>query len=145
MNPQPEEPAMTDQPEIPPTLAEMVAGSKKLSDDLTLTGRDLLEARAKDAAREVAHGLIGGLLPVTTSEEDANRIADTIAAPLAKWLREYHQANEYVASGREHFGKRTATAERKLEHVEKWSDTWDLSAGAEEELRRILSSPDGRV
>lgn len=136
---------MTTQPEIPPLLAEMVAGSKKLSDDLTLTGRDLLEARAKDAAREVAHSLVGGLLSASTSDEDANQIADMMAAPLVKWLRQYHQANEYVAGRRDHFGMRTATAERKLEHIEKWSNTWDLAAGAEEELRRILSSSDGRV
>ena len=136
---------MTDQPEIPPLLAQMVAGSKKLADDLTLTGRDLLEARAKDAAREAAHGLIGGLLPASTSEEQANQIADTIAGPLVKWLREYNQANEYVAGSRDHFGQRTATAERKLEHIQKWSDTWDLSTGAEEALRRILASPDGRI
>jgi hypothetical protein len=135
---------MATQPEIPPLLAQMVAGSKKLSDDLTLTGRDLLEARSKDAAREVAHSLVGGLLPASTSEEDANRIADSIAAPLVKWLREYDQANEYVAGSRDHFGERTATAERKLERIEKWSNTWDLSAGAEEELRDIFSSPDGR-
>lgn len=136
---------MAAQPEVPPLLAQMVAGSKKLSDDLTLTGRDLLEARAKDAAREVAHGLIGGLLSASTSEGEANQIADTIAAPLVKWLREYHQANEYVADSRDHFGTRTATAERKLEHIDKWAETWDLSVGAEEELRRILTSPDGRL
>jgi hypothetical protein len=136
---------MVDQPQIPPLLAQMVAGSKRLSDDLTLSGRDLLEARARDAAREVAHTLIGGLLPASTSEEDANRIADTIAVPLVKWLREYDQANEYVAGSRDHFGERTAIAERKLERIEKWSNIWDLSAGAEEELRGVLSSPDGRA
>ncbi|MGW6600484.1 hypothetical protein [Streptomyces sp. NPDC055036] len=136
---------MTSQSEIPPLLAQMVAGSKKLSDDLTLTGRDLLEARAKDAAREVAHSLVGGLLPAFTSDDATNRIADAIAAPLVTWLREYHQANEYIAGSRDHFGSRTAAAERKLERIQKWADTWDLCARAEDELRRILESPDGRI
>lgn len=136
---------MTTQPEIPPLLAQMLAGSNKLSDDLTLTGRDLLEARAKDAAREVTHGLVGGLLPASTPEEEANQIADAIAAPLVKWLRQYDQANEYVASVRDNFGSRVGTAERKLEHIKKWSERRDLPFGAMEELGRILSSPDGRL
>ena len=136
---------MNEQSNIPPLLAEMVAGSKKPSSDLTLTGRDLLEARAKDAAREVAHGLVGGLLPASTSEDQANKVADAIAGPLVQWLRQYDQANEYVAQVRDDFGRRVGAAERKLEHIQKWSDTWDLPTGAEEELRRILSSPDGRI
>lgn len=136
---------MTDQPQISPLLAQMVAGSKKLADDLTLEGRDLLEARAKDAAREAAHSLIGALLPASTTEDDANQLADVIAAPLVKWLREYDQANEYVANGREHFGKRAATAERKLEHIQEWAGIWDLPTGAEEKLRAILASSDGRI
>ncbi|MFI7096808.1 hypothetical protein [Streptomyces lydicus] len=136
---------MSSQPQIPPSLAAMVADSKKLSDDLTLTGRDLLEARAKDAAREAATALVGGLLPASTTEEHLNQIADVIAAPLVKWLRGYDQANDYVSNGRDHFGKRCATAERKLEHIEKWAGTWDLSTGSEEELRHILASPDGVV
>lgn len=136
---------MNDQPSIPPLLAEMVAGSKRLSDDLTLTGRDLLEARAKDAAREAATDLIGGLLPAFTSEEEANQIADAIAAPLVRWLRQYDQANDYVANVRDDFGKRVSIAERKLDRIQKRSGGWDLSTGDEEELRRILASADGRT
>lgn len=75
------EPGSETQPDIPPLLAAMVAGSKRLSDDLTLTGLDLLEARAKDAAREVAYRLVGVFLPAGTSEEQANQIADEITAP----------------------------------------------------------------
>lgn len=131
--------------DIPPLLAAMVAGSKKLSDDLTLTGRDLLEARAKDAAREVAHRLVGVLLPADTFEEQANQVADEIAAPLVQWLRQYHQVNEYVANGRDHFGTRVAVAERKLEHIQERAAGWGLPESASEELERILASEDGRT
>ncbi|MFF4276222.1 hypothetical protein [Streptomyces sp. NPDC001536] len=139
------EPGPQSQPDIPPLLAAMVAGSKRLSDDLTLTGRDLLEARAKDAAREVAQRLVGVLLPADTSEEQANQVADEIAAPLVQWLRQYHQANEYVANGRDHFGTRVGVAERKLERVQERATSWELSDSAAEELRRILASEDGRT
>jgi hypothetical protein len=132
-------------PDIPPLLAAMVAGSKKLSDDLTLTGRDLLEARAKDAAREVAYRLIGVLLPAGTSEEQANQVADEIATPLVQWLRQYHQANEYVANGRNHFGTRAGVAERKLGLIQERALSWGLPESAAEELRRIVSSKDGRT
>ncbi|MER0477080.1 hypothetical protein ABR737_01675 [Streptomyces sp. Edi2] len=136
---------MSSQPDLPPFLADMVAGSKKLSSDLTLTGRDLLEARAKDAAREAAQALVGNLLPADATAEAVTQIADAIARPLVQWLRQYDQANDYLADVRDDFGKRVGIAERKLECIQKWSDTWDLSAGSEEELRSIFASPDGRV
>jgi hypothetical protein len=139
------EPGPQSQPDIPPLLAAMVAGSKKLSDDLTLTGRDLLEARAKDAAREVAYRLVGVLLPADTSEEQANQIADEIAAPLVQWLRQYHQVNEYVANMRDHFSTRVGIAERKLERLQKQAASWGLSESAAEELRCTLASCDGRT
>ncbi|WNZ14883.1 hypothetical protein [Streptomyces sp. 11x1] len=139
------EPGQQSQPTIAPLLAAMVAGSKRLSDDLTLTGRDLLEARAKDAAREVAHRLVGVLLPADTSEEQANKIADEIAAPLVQWLRQYHQANEYGANVRNHFGTRVGVAERKLERIQEQAASLGLPESAAEELRCILASEDGRT
>ncbi|MEU6070527.1 hypothetical protein ABZ864_40335 [Streptomyces sp. NPDC047082] len=131
--------------EVPLVLLEMVAGSKGLSDDLTLAGRDLLAARATDSAREATHRLIGGLLPTDTTEEEANRIADAVSASLVQWIRQYSQANDYVASLRDHFGQRTAAAERKLEHIQNGAATWELPEEAAKQLRLILASADGHV
>jgi hypothetical protein len=140
------EDAPTPRPlEIPPFLAQMMAESKRLADDLTLTGRDLVAARARDAAREVARGAVGELLPEGLSEDQAHEIADRIAAPVVAHLRQYHQANEYLANGRDHFGARAAVAERKLELIQKSIAEWGLPEEAAEELRKIITSEDGRT
>lgn len=141
------EDAPTPRPvEIPPLLAQMMAESKRLADDLTLTGRDLVAARARDAARKVARGMLfGASLPAGLSEEQADEIADQVAAPVVDHLRQYHQANEYLANGRDHFGARAAAAERKLELIQRSATEWGLSEDAAEELRKIIESEDGRT